>query len=75
MLHQAPDYAHQFLGSFGLHLGFASNHAMVSVIFEQPKGNLVEGGLDRGDLGHDIDAVSVFVDHSLNAANLAFDPA
>jgi len=73
VLHQAPDYAHQFFGSLDLYLGLTADHAVVGVIFQKPEGNLVKGSLYRSDLGHDIDAVTIILEHSLNAANLAFD--
>jgi len=34
-----------------------THHARMGVTVEQPKGDLVEGGLNRRDLGQDIDAV------------------
>ena len=37
--------------------------------------DLVERGLDRGDLGEDVDAVAVLVDHPLDAADLSLDAA
>jgi hypothetical protein len=40
---------------------------------EQPEGDLVQRGLDRGDLGQDVDAVPVVLDHPLDSADLAFD--
>jgi hypothetical protein len=73
VLHQAPDYTHQFFGSLGLNFGLAADHAVVSVIFQEPQRNLVESCLYRGDLGHDIDAVPIVLNHPLNTANLAFD--
>jgi hypothetical protein len=38
-------------------------------------GDLLERGLDGRDLGEDVDAVGVLVDHPLQAADLALDPA
>jgi hypothetical protein len=40
---------------------------------EDVDGDLLERGLDGGDLGEDVDAVGVLVDHALEAANLPLD--
>src|SRR4051794_34275154 len=45
------------------------------MVVEEAERNLVERGLDRGDLREDVDAVAVRLDHALHAANLALDPA
>jgi hypothetical protein len=45
------------------------------VAVEQPQRHLVEGGLDGRDLGDDVDAVLVLVDHVGHAADLALDAA
>src|SRR5262245_18454159 len=50
-------------------------HAMRDVIaqdflFQPPK-----RGAHRRDLGHDVDAVAILLDHARNAAHLALDPA
>ena len=42
---------------------------------EQAKRDLLERGLDRRDLGQDVDAVAVVLDHPLDAADLALDAA
>ena len=42
---------------------------------EHLDGDLLERGLDGGDLGEDVDAVGVLVDHPLQTADLALDPA
>ena len=46
---------------------------MRGMIVEQAEGDLVERGLDRGDLGEDVDAVAVLLHHPLDAAHLTFD--
>lgn len=48
---------------------------MADVLFEQVQGDGVERLGDRGNLGEDVDAVLVFVDHAGDAANLPFDAA
>src|SRR4051812_22929216 len=45
------------------------------MVVEEAERNLVERGLDRGDLREDVDAVAVRLDHALHAADLALDPA
>ena len=48
---------------------------MADVLFEQVQGDGVERLGDRGNLGEDVDAVLVFVDHAGNATDLPFDAA
>jgi hypothetical protein len=45
------------------------------VFVEEGEGNLVDCGLGGGDLGEDVDAVALLVDHPFDAADLAVDPA
>ena len=52
-----------------------AGHAVADVLFEQVQGDGVERLGDRGNLGEDVDAVLVFVDHAGDAANLPFDAA
>jgi hypothetical protein len=49
--------------------------AVAEVLVDEAEGDLLEGGVDGGDLGEDVDAVGVFVDQALQAADLAFDLA
>lgn len=48
---------------------------MADVLFEQVQGDGVECLGDRGNLGEDVDAVLVFIDHAGDAADLPFDAA
>ena len=48
---------------------------MADVLFEQVQGDGVERLGDRGNLGEDVDAVLIFVDHAGDAADLPFDAA
>ena len=48
---------------------------MADVLFEQVQGDSVECLGDRGNLGEDVDAVLIFVDHAGDAADLPFDAA
>ena len=48
---------------------------MADVLFEQVQGDGVERLRDRGNLGEDVDAVFIFVDHAGDAADLPFDAA
>ena len=52
-----------------------AGHAVADVLFEQVQGDGVERLGDRGNLGEDVDAVLVFVDHAGDAADLSFDAA
>src|ERR671924_528794 len=72
--HQTPDRGHQLVGElFQRALRVPVDDAVAGVAVEEPECHLVQRGLDRGDLGDDIDAVAVVLDHSLDAAHLAFD--
>ena len=48
---------------------------MADVLFKQVQGDGVERLGDRGNLGEDVDAVFIFVDHAGDAADLPFDAA
>ena len=48
---------------------------MADVLFEQVQGDGVERLGDRSNLGEDVDAVFIFVDHAGDAADLPFDAA
>src|SRR5689334_9870787 len=48
--------------------------AVGEVILEQPDCDGVQGALRGRDLGEDVDAVGVLVDHPLQAADLSLDP-
>jgi hypothetical protein len=47
--------------------------AMGNVILQNLLLNLQQGGTDSGDLRHNINAVAVFLDHTLQAADLSLD--
>src|SRR5215218_2500656 len=49
-------------------------HAVLDVVLEHYRANLLERRHDAGDLGEDIYAVGFFVDHPLHAPNLALYP-
>ena len=48
-------------------------HAVPEVLVEQPDRHALEGSRRRRDLGQDVDAVGVLVDHALQPAHLALD--
>jgi len=50
-------------------------NAMRDVITQDLILNPVEGGFDSLELGDDVDAVAVFLDHTGDAAHLAFNAA
>src|SRR6266542_1494420 len=65
-----------------LHLGLgalaardAVGDAVAQMILQQRHRDLVQGRVDRGDLGEDVDAVGVRSDHPLDPAHLPLDPA
>src|SRR5215216_298228 len=49
-------------------------HAVLDVVLEHYRANLLQGRDDAGDLGEDIYAVSLLVHHPLHAPNLTLDP-
>src|SRR5512132_2023839 len=73
--HEPADGAHQLLGAL-LHrtLTGAADHAMTRVVVEEPEGDLVERGLDGGDLRQHVHAGAVLLDHPLDAADLPLHP-
>ena len=71
---QALDGAHQLGGALVGAVLAAADDAMVGVVLEQAERDLVERGLHGRDLGDDVDAVAVLVDHLLDAAHLPLDP-
>jgi hypothetical protein len=44
------------------------------MVLEQLDRDALEGGGDGGDLGEDVDAVALLLDHPLNATHLSLDP-
>jgi hypothetical protein len=64
---------HQLFGLLGALAGVGVDDAVGGVLVEQPQGDLVQRGLDGGDLGEHVDAVAVLVDHLLHAADLPLD--
>ena len=75
MAEEPPDRAHQLGRALLLHAGPGADHAVLGMVLEQAQGDLVEGGLDRRDLGDDVDAVALLFDHPPDPADLALDPA
>src|SRR6478672_1852324 len=71
--HEPADSGHQLGGLLvALALGCAE-HAVRGVVVEHPEGDLVQRGLDRADLGENVDAVAILFDHPRHAADLALD--
>lgn len=59
----------------GFRLGCGVNDAVAHVVFQKLNGEAVEGLVDGGDLGEDVDAVDVLIDHAGDTAYLPFDAA
>ncbi len=78
-LREAPDGDHQLVqlgvGRALVGAGDRVGHAVAHVAVEDVDRHLLERRLDGGDLGEDVDAVGVLVDHPLEAPDLALDPA
>jgi hypothetical protein len=66
-----PDLLGRAIVAFGHRLG----DAMAKVLIKQAERDSLQGPGYRGYLREDVDAVLVFVDHPLQAAYLALDPA
>jgi hypothetical protein len=74
--HEATNSGHHFRGHLiGVSFRGAFVHAVSGVAVEQAEADLVQGGLNGRDLGKDVDAVPVVLDHLLDAADLPFDPS
>jgi hypothetical protein len=71
---ESPDGGHHLFGPLVLLSGFCADHAGVCVPVEQSERDLVQRGLGGADLGEDVDAVAVVLDHSLDPSDLTFDP-
>ena len=68
------DGGHELVGLVRLLVVGGAHHAVPRVVVQQAERDLVERGLDGGDLRQDVDAVAVVLDHALDAAHLALDP-
>src|SRR3954454_9786928 len=70
---QPPDGSHQLL-NLRLAWTLAPAHAVADVLVQQPQGDLVERRLGGLDLGEDVDAVALLLDHPRDAPDLPLDP-
>ena len=46
---------------------------MSHVVLQQAEGHILQGGVDRGDLREDVDAVLLLIDHPVDTAGLPLD--
>jgi YHS domain-containing protein len=67
---QAADRGHHLFGALVLLARFGSDYKGMRVPIEQPECDLVERGLHSRDLGEDVDAVAVVVDHPFDPSDL-----
>src|SRR6516164_10333674 len=56
-------------------LGHGAGDAVAEVLVEQIQRHRTQGAVRRADLGEDVDAIFVFIDHAGDSANLALDAA
>src|SRR6266536_756289 len=49
-------------------------NAMIHVVVEHLEGEIFESRVDGGNLGEDVDAVAIVLDHPLDPAHLPLDP-
>src|SRR3954447_1068263 len=72
---EAPEGLHELAGHLvaPLRVVASGRHAVLDVALGEAEGDLVECGLDRGDLLQDVGAPAVVVDHGLQAAYLPLD--
>src|SRR5579884_1532773 len=71
---QPAHCGHHLFGALTALGRFGTDHARVRVAVEEPERHLVECGLGGADLGEDVDAVAVVLDHPFDPADLALDP-
>jgi uncharacterized membrane protein YraQ (UPF0718 family)/YHS domain-containing protein len=69
--HEPADGGHQLARLLVGVIG--ADDAVVGVVVQEAEGDVVQRGLGGGDLGEDVDAVAVFFDHALDAADLPLD--
>src|SRR5262249_26551860 len=69
-----PDQPLDRVGHLGRLLFAALADAVEDVVPQHLEGHTVEGGSRRRDLGEDVDAVALVLDHLLQAALLALRP-
>src|ERR1035437_8381667 len=72
---ESSDGGHHLFGPLVLLVGLSADHAGVGVPVEQYERDLVQRGLGAADWGEDVDAVPVVLHHSLDPADLSFDPS
>ena len=70
---EARHRADQLIDLIGLAFLDGVDDTALDVILEEKQPDLVQGRLDGVDLGQDIDAVLVFVDHARDSADLSLD--
>src|SRR5687768_17183412 len=64
-----------YLLAWVLALLYGRPDAVLYVVLEQYGADLLQRRDDAGDLGEDVDAVGLLLDHPLHAADLALDPS
>ena len=75
-LHHPLDGQHGFgdlLVGLVVARGERALHAVVEVVLQQGEAEVFQGGVDRRDLGEDVNAVLVLIHHPVNAAHLSLD--
>ncbi len=72
-MQQSADGGHHLCGLLFLVAIGSAEHAVGGMLIEEAKGDFVQSGLDGRDLGEDVDAVAILVDHLLDAADLTLD--
>lgn len=70
---EATDRGHHLFGPLVLLVRRSPDHTGVSMAVQEAEGHLVESRLGGADLGQDVDAVAIVLDHALDPADLAFD--
>src|SRR4029078_9614292 len=74
---KALDCFHELLALRGRFLrvprGERIRHAVVHMVVQHPERQALERGVHRCDLGEDVDAITVLLDHPLDSPHLTFD--
>jgi len=77
LLFVALKQVHQLIKFFPLLLGattfYGFDHAVVGVVFQDFRLNLIESRLDCPELSQNVDAIALILDHPSNSAHLPLD--
>jgi DNA-binding MarR family transcriptional regulator len=70
-LYETPDCGHELVGAFCPLVFRAAGDAVANVVVDELERDCVDRFANRADLGEDVDAVTVVLDHARDPAHLA----